>query len=260
MNKVVLLALVGSLAFLTESCSFFSDFAKARKELDEVAKPTPVQVDTAQNNPQLTEEELFADLSEEEEPTQAIVGLIPATNPDVRVRGSVRGRNDPFSVVSLNPRIELAKKEEEKQASSSPNNQVNRDRVDQTSPTQVQADRDRSNLADLPVPPPAAEPTLAKNVIVSGLFEANGRTRIIVQAPEESSSRYVEQGQYLSNGQVLVKRIDKDSFPSPMVILEQSGVEVAKTIGENSTGGNEISALPAKTPKNDWVSSIPFSN
>jgi hypothetical protein len=258
MNKVVLLALVGSLAFLIESCSFFSDFAKARKELDEeVAKPTPVQVDTAQNNSQLTEEELFADLSEEEEPTQAIVGLIPATNPDVRVRGSVRGRNDPFSVVSLNPRIELAKKEEEKQVSSSPDNQVNPNRVDQISPTQVQADRD---LADLSVPPPP-EPTLAKNVIVSGLFEANGRTRIIVQAPEESSSRYVEQGQYLSNGQVLVKRIDKDSFPSPMVILEQSGVEVAKTIGENSTGGNEISALPAKTLKNkSWVSSIPFSN
>ena len=262
MNKVVLLILVGSLAFLTESCSFFSDFAKGSKDLEseEVVIPS-AQVDNAENAPLSTEEELFADLPEGEEPTQAIVGLIPATNPDVRVRGSVRGRNDPFSALNLNPRIEYVKKEE-KPVASSPNNQNN-----QT--PQAQVDRDRSSsansadLADLPVPPPPAEPTIAKNVIVSGLYEANGKTRIIVQAPEESSSRYVEQGQYLSNGQVLVKRIEKDNFPSPMIILEQSGVEVSKTIGETSTeGNNDISSLPTtETPKNQsLVSSISLSS
>lgn len=243
MNKVVLLALVGSLALLTESCSFFSDFAKARKELEkETVRPIPVKVNTGQNKPQSTEEEAFADL-EEEEPVQVIGGLIPATNPDVRVKNSVRGRNDPFSVVTLNPSIEIEKREE-KQVNNSRANRGN-----QTSRAQNGTDSDRSNSASLPDAPPI-EPTLAKEVVISGLFEANGRTKLIVQAPEESSSRYVEVGQYLSNGQVLVKSIEKDHFPSPKVILEQAGVEVDKTIGENLSEKDRVGSLPLNTYQN----------
>lgn len=255
MNKIVLLALVGSLAFLTESCSFFSDFAKARKELEEeTAKPIPVKVNTAQNNSQTTEEEeVFADLEEEgEEVAQAVVGLIPATNPDVRVRGSVRGRNDPFSVVTLNPQIEI-EEQEDKQANNNRSNRTSRvqNRTNNNNPS----NNDRSNTANLPKPPPV-EPALAKEVVISGLFEANGRTRIIVQAPNESSSRYVEVGQYLSNGQVLVKSIDKNHFPAPKVILEEAGIEVAKTIGEN-LAEDQISSLPLTSPDNQsWVSSV----
>ena len=244
MNKVVLLALVGSLALLTESCSFFSDFAKARKELEEeTVRPIPVQVNTGQNKPQSTEEEAFADLQEEEEPVQAIVGLIPATNPDVRVRNSVRGRNDPFSVVTLNPSIEIEKRED-KQVNNSRTNRGN-----QTPTVQNRTNSDRTNSANLPDAPPI-EPTLAKDVVISGLFEANGRTKLIVQAPEESSSRYVEVGQYLSNGQVLVKSIDRDHFPSPRVILEQAGVEVDKTIGEYLLEEDRVSSSPLNTHHN----------
>ena len=256
MNKIVLLTLVGSLAFLTEGCSYFSDFAKARKELEkETVKPVPVKVNTAQNNAPATEdEEIFADLEEEgEEVAQAVVGLIPATNPDVRVRGSVRGRNDPFSVVTLNPRIEIEEREE-KQVSNNRGNRTSR----AENPTNNRSNSDRSNTTNLPKPP-QLQPTLAKNVVVSGLFEANGRTRIIVQAPEEASSRYVEVGQYLSNGQILVKSIDKDHFPTPRVILEEAGIEVAKTIGGNLEE-EEISSSPLTTPDNQaWVSNASFS-
>ena len=97
MNKAVLLILTGTLALLTEGCSVFSNFADSQKEQEENAvKPVSVQVNTAKRAElQETETEL-ANLEEEVEPVQEIAGLIPATNPDVRVRSIVRGRNDPF--------------------------------------------------------------------------------------------------------------------------------------------------------------------
>ncbi|MEO0926197.1 MAG: hypothetical protein AAFY63_10030 [Cyanobacteria bacterium J06643_13] len=245
MNKVVLLALVGTLAFLTEGCSIFSNFADSRKELEEnTAKPIPVKVNTAQAEPQESEPEVFADLEEEEiEPLPEIAGLIPATNPDVRVRNSVRGRNDPFAVVSLDPRIEIELEEEDSQG-----NTANRGR--NTAPI-----FDDENNEELNFEPEIFLPTLAQDVVISGMFEANGRTRLIVQAPEESSSRYVEVGQYLSNGQVLVKRIDNNSFANPTIILEQGGIEVAKTIGSSLDSEDRISSLPPAPPTN-WGAAI----
>lgn len=254
MNKAVLLILIGTLALLTESCSFFTKFADSRKELEETAvKPVPVQVNTSpQTNTQETETETeFADLEEEIEPVQEITGLIPATNPDARVRSSVRGRNDPFSLVSLNPRIEI----DPEQANTIVS--VGKPPVSQPS----NQDFDNQSDLDLLEPEVNAEPTLAQEVIISGLYEADGRVKIIVQAPEEDTSRYVEAGQYLSNGQVLVKSIDKDYFPYPLVILEQSGIEVAKTIGSSSDDDEEdVASLPIKTINNDWLSSVPVNS
>lgn len=226
MNKAVLSILIGTLSLLTGSCSFFSDFADSRKELDKNAvKPVPVRVETQQQ----TEPEEFADLEEEVEPVVEISGLIPATNPDVRVRSSIRGRNDPFSVVTLNPRIEIEQEE-------SPNPQANRN--NKSNRMQDPSDRTASNSSPMPVPEPPPNPTLARDVVITGLYQANGMTKLIVQAPEEENSRYVEVGEYLSNGRVLVKSIDTSQSP-PLVILEQSGIEVAKVIGENSESENE---------------------
>ena len=248
MNKVVLLALIGTLAFVSSGCSIFSKFADSQKELEENAvKPIPVRANSAQTQPQDSESEVISDLEEEEvEPLPEIAGLIPATDPEVRVRSSVRGRNDPFSIVTLNPRIQIEEKEEKRPATTNRavNNRVS-NRVNEN-----------DSELDLPLPEEVFEPTLAQDVVISGMLEANGRTRLIVQAPEESSSRYVEVGQYLSNGQVLVKRIDKDHFPSPMIILEQSGVEVAKTIGSNLDEDDSLSALPTVTPTQNWKTAI----
>lgn len=241
MNKTVLLLLAVTLALLTESCSFFKDFSDARKELeDNTAKPTPVNVDAAKNQNQETNlaEEEFADLEDEIEPTQAIAGLIPATNPDVRVRTIARGRQDPFSIVNLTPRIEIEQAEVEEVNRTTENRSsqtTNRPRVSQSQPSQGTNSPDVSKPAETKVP----EPTLAQKVIVSGLYEANDRVKLIVQAPEESTSRYVEVGQYLSNGQVLVKSIDWDHSPIPMVTLEQSGIEVSKEVGETPGDSNE---------------------
>lgn len=243
MKKVVLLTLIGTLAFLTEGCSIFSKFADSQKELEEnVVKSIPVRVNTAQTQPD-NKSEVASELEEEVEPLPEIAGLIPATNPEDRIRTSVRGRNDPFSVVTLNPRIEI-EEIEERLPIATPNR--NNNRVS-----------NRANTNDELDSPSSEEfgPTLAENVIISGMLEVNGRTKLIVQAPQESSSRYVEVGQYLSNGQVLVKRIDKDHFPTPMIILEQSGVEVVKTIGDGLDRGDRLSALPAM-PTQAWKTAI----
>ena len=102
-------------------------------------------------------------------------------------------------------------------------------------------------------------------MIISGLYEANGRTKLIVQAPEENTSRYVEVGQYLSNGQVLVKSIDKNHFPTPLIILEQSGIEVAKTIGETLADNDDdddedIISLPTISPDSNWLSRVSLNS
>ncbi|MEC4989532.1 MAG: hypothetical protein SAJ37_12345 [Oscillatoria sp. PMC 1068.18] len=95
----------------------------------------------------------------------------------------------------------------------------------------------------IPELPPPPQPDLAQGVEVTGVVQVGGVPQAIVKAPNEKSSRYVRAGQYLSNGQVLVKRIDMNDGPEPVVILEEKGIEVAKTVGAPATGG-----LPSDTP------------
>ena len=244
MNKTVLLVLMIVVASVTGGCSFLGN---AKKDFDEAAnKPIP-NVNGSQTPGKVTEaeiEEEFADLAEEDaelaeaEAKQAVAGLIPATNSDIRVRSSVRGRQDPFSVVTLVPKIEI--EEEEEQIQPVVNNRTNR-----TNRTQNRVAQRNNRNDRLPNPTGGSNAQLAQSVVISGLYESNGRTKLIVKAPEEDNSRYVEVGQYLSNGQILVKSIDRNYFPTPRVILEQSGVEVAKTIGETPEDSrNRVSSLP----------------
>lgn len=113
----------------------------------------------------------------------------------------------------------------------------------------TQPDRSVPSLPDLPVaigpatlpPPPEPavaaappQPDIARAVEVTGVVQVGSQTRIIVKAPDEPSSRYVQVGQRLSNGRVLVKRLEQ-SGGQPIVILEENGIEVAKAIGEVPT-------------------------
>lgn len=82
-------------------------------------------------------------------------------------------------------------------------------------------------------PPPPPEPTLARAVNVTGVLELQGTNYALVRAPQEPSSRYVREGQYLSNNRVFVKSIDADA-PNPVVILEEVGVEVIKTVNQET--------------------------
>ena len=229
MNKALLLILVGTLATLTNGCSYIAEFTEARKEIEQQTNPIPVQVKTAENTP---EAEVFTDLEESEEPEQVEpapeVGLIAATDPNVRARLAERGRNDPFSVISIPSQIEVEFEESEEDLEDTLAMDDDDDFDSMDEPIR------RNSVPDLPELPPV-DPTLAQNVQILGLYEPpNGTTKLIVQAPEESNSRYVEVGDYLSNGEVLVKSIDRFNYPYPQVVLEESGVEVYKEIGEES--------------------------
>ncbi|HBB33143.1 MAG TPA: hypothetical protein DDZ80_04975 [Cyanobacteria bacterium UBA8803] len=86
----------------------------------------------------------------------------------------------------------------------------------------------------VPELPPLPVPKLAQAIEVTGVTNLGGEPQAIVKVPNEPS-RYVKEGQRLSNGQVLVKRIEMNRGPEPVVILEQYGVEVARRVGEKPT-------------------------
>ena len=94
------------------------------------------------------------------------------------------------------------------------------------------------SIAALPQLP---QPTLAQSVEVSGVIQVGDEARAIVKAPNEATSRYVTVGQRLSNGQILVKRIEMNTGSEPVVVLEQYGIEVGKRVGDKPAqpaGGN----------------------
>ena len=79
--------------------------------------------------------------------------------------------------------------------------------------------------------PPVPQPDLARSIQVTGVVQIGGVIQAIVKAPNESFDRYVRVGERLANGQVLVKRIEMNG-PTPVVVFEQYGVEVAIAPGE----------------------------
>ena len=83
-----------------------------------------------------------------------------------------------------------------------------------------------STLSPLPVA------SLANAVEVSGVVVVGSVAHVIVKAPNEASSRHRQVGQRLSNGQVLIKRLELKTGFDPIIILEENGIEVAKAIGE----------------------------
>lgn len=105
-----------------------------------------------------------------------------------------------------------------------------------------------------PAPPEQLAPELAQNVTVMGVIQIGETTQAIVQVPNEATSRYVQVGQRLSNGQVLVKRIEMNEGAEPLVVLEQYGVEVAKAVGEEPANQNQqtspTAALPSSAGQN----------
>ncbi len=102
-------------------------------------------------------------------------------------------------------------------------------------------------------PPPPPSTDLATGTEVSGVVKVGNETQVIVKVPNEPTSRYVKIGQRLSNGQVLVKRVDLKEGADPIVILEENGVEVAKAVGEKPPSREQ-------QPANAVISRLPNPN
>jgi hypothetical protein len=90
---------------------------------------------------------------------------------------------------------------------------------------------------------PRPDPTIAKAVEVTGIVQIGDQAYAIVNAPNEPTSRYVQAGQRLAGGQVLVRRIDLNRA-EPVVILEQLGVEVVRAVGEGGAAAASPTAAP----------------
>ena len=231
MNKTLLLVITGTVALSLEGCSYMSDFAKKRQEIEN--PPTiSVKAKASEERAKSSESKELAIETDKEDAinrTQNVSGLIPSTNPEIRARSSKRGRQDPFAIISVEPQVEI--KQDQRV--------VNQPRRNRVRPTPQSRRQPRSSNTRVRKPPeiettptientPSAE--RAENVLITGFVELGDRIKLILQAPEEASSRYVEVGQYVSNGKVLVKRIET-GFPTPLVVLEESGIEVTKAIG-----------------------------
>ena len=89
----------------------------------------------------------------------------------------------------------------------------------------------------IPTLPPIPQPTLARQVEVTGVVKVGNTVQAIVKAPNEPTSRYVGVGQMLSNGQILVKRIEINPGSEPIVVLEENGIEVRVMVGSTKKKG-----------------------
>ncbi len=110
----------------------------------------------------------------------------------------------------------------------------------------------KTSVVDLPTktqvaanPKPVLDkPLQAMAIEISGMIDVAGKTQVIIKLPTESFSRYVEVGERILNGKVLVKRVEGQNSLSPTVVLEEVGMEVSRKIGDKST-----SPTPEAAPK-----------
>ncbi|WP_310426454.1 hypothetical protein [Chamaesiphon sp. VAR_48_metabat_135_sub] len=87
--------------------------------------------------------------------------------------------------------------------------------------------------------PTALEPILSRTVGISGVIQVGSTTQVIVKLPNESFSRYVEVGDRIYDGKITVKRVEGEETLSPVVVLEEVGVEVTRRIGDIPTASKE---------------------
>jgi hypothetical protein len=104
-----------------------------------------------------------------------------------------------------------------------------------TSPSNQPGGNPGSAPLGIPTMPPIPQPTLAREVEVTGVVTIGNTTQAIVKAPNEPTSRYVSVGQRLAGGQVLVKRIEMNPGSDPIVVLEENGIEVEVAVGTKKT-------------------------
>jgi Tfp pilus assembly protein PilP len=79
------------------------------------------------------------------------------------------------------------------------------------------------------ISPLPGQPT--HSIRVTGVVQIGSNLNAIVEDAQQGGSRYVQAGDYLDNGRVLVKQIEIQPNREPRVILIQDGIEMIKTVG-----------------------------
>lgn len=244
MRQISWLVLLGALTIGATACGGGGDAPTAESpaavEEAPVAIPIPSTAPQAATTPPLD---------------TVVVGSLPpeliaSTNANQRVQEVQRNRPDPFARVATAPIVQVertAQPTQPGQSSAAPQPSRNTNSSGNGSGNGSGGSLQPGQLAPIPnlVPgagraaapqlPPEPQPSLARAVQVSGVVQIGNVPYAIVTAPNEPTSRYVRVGQMLSNGEVLVKRIEMSQGYEPVVILEQLGVEVVRSVG--SGGG-----------------------
>lgn len=267
--------ITGILALSMGGCGVFGGGDETATEIAPV--PSPTVEATVQPSP----EPLIAEQPGPRVPPD----LIQSTNADQRVAQIQRSRQDPFALLPTTPIIETqagaAGGGAGGGAAGGGATQVGQRSVPQLPglpspqgtgrpgsavgagtpgtlpgplpPSITPITREGSPFATLP---PLPQPDLATAVVVTGVVQVGDAVQAIVQAPNELTSRYVRAGQRLSNGQVLVKRIELNEGADPVVVLEQNGVEVFRAVGEGAPASGTPTAAAITPPQ--LVASQPF--
>jgi hypothetical protein len=236
MRQLLFLSLLGVLTSLTVSCGTSSSESSSTEP-----EPTPPAVATpapeVPNPVEAAKEDAKVATT-----SKTTTGLLPSTNPDARRQTIPAGkRTDPFSGISVSPEITLPKPTPSPQSPNSTSSSSGASGASSPQPPASGAipsgTTGASRPGGIPKAPPAAPSTdLAKAVEVTGVVQLGSMIQAIVKAPNEPSSRNVQAGERLSNGQVLIKRIDVGAGGNPIVVLEQNGVEVIKNLADEATG------------------------
>lgn len=79
---------------------------------------------------------------------------------------------------------------------------------------------------------PAQPVSLAQAIEITGVVQTGRATSVLLKVPDEHTSRYASVGDRLANGRVLIKRVEMGA--EPVVVLEQDGKEISKSIGHSS--------------------------
>lgn len=244
MRSVLLLAIAGMVGLAASGCDFgggdTTTVTPSPESSPVAVSPSPTPAPFAQPTV---------------EPKESPRGILPpdlisSTDPDQRVQQVKGTRNDPFSLLPTTPTVEFAEganpntvpttsaprgaapaappARRTAQAPARPTTPASRPA---TGSTPGQTGGNTGPRSPIAANPPRPQPTLARAVEVTGVVQVGDTVYAIVNAPNESTSRYVQEGQRLSGGQVLVRRIETNRA-EPVVVLEQAGVEVVRAVGE----------------------------
>jgi hypothetical protein len=233
MRQISFIAFAGMLIGLG-GCAFFAGGSDTAVEPSpdttvETIEPVPAEGTTAA---QPFSEPLVAGQTS---PTGTLPpDLIGSTDSNQRVQGIQRNRPDPFALLPTSPIIQTPPVA---QAPAAPAQSVPQPQLPNVPEAgQQQRPGSLAPIPDLvprtPTAPPRPQAELARLVTVTGVVQIGNTTHAIVSAPNEPTSRYVRVGQRLSNGQILVKRIEVNSGSEPIVVFEQNGIEVVRAVGE----------------------------
>lgn len=240
-----LIGLAGVLCF-TSGCSGKIASKQPDPNVPDSAEVPATVADSSVQEPDqarpLTAQDFFPNpLVAESAPVQPlpIPNLIPPTASVERVPQVETGRPDPFASLGYTPTVVQVKPASAPPVAPTVTSQPVTVAALPPAPTVMPLPTllpASTTLSPLPaVTVPSQMPPLqsaAETIEISGVVEVGGKTNVIIKDPMEQTSRSVTVGERLANGKVLVKRVEMGM--EPVVILEQGGREIVRSIGASS--------------------------